>query len=82
MWSGVLGSSLQPSEAGCSWVFGLTAPRLAPMGSFVLSRQPLQPARALYASPGDGKCPCVDLQLYSPHLLSEHPQRSYTLEAG
>lgn len=21
MWSGVLGSSLQPSEAGCSWVF-------------------------------------------------------------
>lgn len=81
MWSGVLGSSLQPSQAGCSWVLRLTAPGLAPMGSFLFVNPYNQPGPcmpALAMGP-----PCVDLQLYSPHLLSEHPpQRSYTLEAG
>jgi hypothetical protein len=37
---------------------------------------------SLYASPGDGECPCVDLQLYSPHLLSEHPQERRKLCPG
>lgn len=52
-------------------LLGAQAP--ASVASFPLFHQALQPARSLYASPGQGKCPRVDLQLYSPHLLSEHP---------
>lgn len=63
MWSGVLGSSLQLSQAGCSWVLRLRAPELASVGSF-----PSTPRTSLIPA-------CQGPGLYSLHLLSEHSRR-------